>query len=119
MSVLTVNEMTKLAYKTMNPTVYYTLTILIYFSLALLGDVLNDLGLILGFVGTLGGTGMSFIMPSWLFLNGYRKMATRKYKEENGTTKCLAICNLLTGFCAFSLFLYNNILAITATKDDK
>lgn len=116
LSRMTMQDMTQLAYKSMNPVIYYTVNISIYVSQAVLGIVLSDIGLVFGFIGTFAGTGLCFFLPSWFFISGYNKFANEEFKRSNKLKLTVAYINFLLGIGAFGIFFYNNILSIKDAK---
>jgi hypothetical protein len=103
-------DLTQLAYKSMNPYIYYSLSILMYISGATLGILLDDISKVFGFIGTFAGTGLCFFIPSWFYMNGYKMFGTDEYKSQHRNIYRLSIFNHILGIFAFGIFLYNNIL---------
>lgn len=112
MSTVTTHEINQLAYKTMNPFIYYFVNVAMFVMQAVLGIILNDIGLVFGFMGTFAGVGLCYIMPSWFFYRGYMHFATKKYKGENRIDFILCLFNGAIGVPFFVLFLYANILSV-------
>ena len=69
-----------MAYKTMNPWIYYLATFALYGLEIYLSIVIDDIGEIFGFIGTIAGTSLSFFIPSVLFCRAFSMFASSRFK---------------------------------------
>jgi len=101
----------------MNYGIYAVTAAIIYCAEAYIAIVVTNIGDVFGFVGTFAGTSISYFIPTILFCHGFNKFATVDYKHRFGHWYKIAILNGLIGIFFFGLFLYANILSITAKKE--
>jgi amino acid permease len=92
----------------MNPAFYIGLTLALYAVEIYLAIVVQDIGDIFGFIGTIGGTSLSFFIPSVLYFRACDKFG----KNESKTLYNFAIINFLMGIIFFGLLLFSNILSL-------
>ena len=96
----------------MNPLIYYFATFVLYSMEIWLAIVVNDIGNIFGFIGTIAGTSLSFFIPSVLFCKAFNMFASKRFKQKNRQLFVLSIANFVVGIGFFGLFLYSNILSL-------
>ena len=105
-------KLNQLAYKSMNPVIYYLATFVLYAMEIWLSIVVDDIGNIFGFIGTIAGTSLSFFIPSVLFCKAFNMFASKRYKQQNRRLFVFSIVNFVLGIGFFGLFLYSNILSL-------
>jgi F0F1-type ATP synthase assembly protein I len=105
-------HLNQLAYKSMNPAIYVVTTIGLYAVEIYLAIVVNDIGNVFGFIGTIAGTSLSFFIPSVLFCQGIKLFASERFKKRNSGLYTVSIVNFVIGIFFFGLFLYSNILSL-------
>ena len=93
----------------MNPILYVGITLALYGVEIWLSIVVQDIGNVFGFIGTIAGTSLSFFIPSVVYCRAFNKFAAK------GQDKCLynvAILNFIVGLGFFGLLLYSNVLSL-------
>lgn len=101
-----------LAYKSMDKRIYVGVTLLLYALEVSLSIIVNDLGDIFGFVGTLSATSLCYFLPSILFCRAFKIFASDFFKIDHKGWYITSVINFLIGLVMFSLFLYSNILSL-------
>ena len=71
----TSQEANSMAYKTMSPLIYYPVTVALYCVEVLLAILINNIGMVFGFIMTFAGTGLQFFIPSLFVIIGFKKFA--------------------------------------------
>ena len=101
-----------MAYKTMNPLIYYPVTFALYAVEVMLAILINNIGMVFGFIGTFAGCGLSFFIPSLFVIIGFKKFADQKFMKENKVWVTVAWINFWAGVFFFLVFLLNNVLGL-------
>ena len=105
-------ELNQLAYKSMPLWIYVSTTILLYALEVYLSIVIDNIGNVFGFIGTIAGTSLSFFIPYVLFCRGYSMFASDSFMKENACLYRASVVNFIVGIGFFGLFLYANILSL-------
>ena len=96
------------SYKNMNPLLYIAISLALYGVEIWLAIVVQDIGNVFGFIGTIAGTSLSFFIPSVIYCKAFNKYA----KNESRTLYNISILNFLVGIAFFGLLLYSNVLSL-------
>ena len=118
MSMVPSNKVQKLAYKSMNPKIYLGATLFLYVVEIYLSILIDDLGNIFGFIGTIAGTSLPYFIPSVLFYKAYHLYGSDIYKEKNKWYLTIAKVNFVVGILLFFIFLYSNIISLTVISTE-
>ena len=59
----------------MNPLIYVAVTLALYGVEIYLAIVVQDIGNVFGFIGTIAGTSLSFFIPSVVYCRAFKKYA--------------------------------------------
>ena len=91
----------------MNRGLYIGVTLILYALEIYLAIIVNDIGNVFGFIGTIAGTSLSFFIPSVVYYKAFNR-----YSEDNDpkTLYYIGIANFILGVASFGLFLYANVL---------
>ena len=96
----------------MSPFLYYLTSIILYGLEVFLAILINDIGNVFGFIGTIAGTSLSFFIPSALFMLALKQFGDLDTKRENNTLWWVSLVNAIVGVGLFVVFLYSNILSL-------
>lgn len=112
LNTMTQQEVSRLAYKSMDARIYYGASIILYALEVYLSIIVTNLSDIFNFIGTVAGSNLSFFIPSVLFIRAFHSFASTRFKARHKTLYRLAIGNFLAGIALFALFLYSNVLSL-------
>ena len=96
----------------MNPMIYYLVTISLYAIEVLLAILINNIGMVFGFIATFAGTGLSYFLPSMFVIMGFKKFGEAKFLKENHVWVTVSWINFIAGVFFFFMFLANNVLGL-------
>jgi hypothetical protein len=92
----------------MSPVIYNSLTLVLYGAEVWIAIVVASIGNVFGFIGAIGGSSLSFFIPSVIYCRAYSLHA----KNESKTLYWCSVVNFYFGIVFFGFLVYANILAL-------